>query len=175
MPGSEFRSHNSSRRPQQPTTYHQQRQNNGNNWPAQRTQTQVAQTGGQARPVRNLPAMPVKHTNVTKPQMGYVSIPEPMSAEVQRVKSTRAHKPAPIKVQQATNVHRPQIVHHQPVFPQMAQIAQVVQPVRRDSNGISECGSADGDSPGWRNHAVSPRAVSPLHETYQYQSWPMAR
>lgn len=73
-------------------------------------------------------------------------------------------------------VNQPQIVHQQLLSPQAAVIQDAVieRPARRDSNGVSEFGSEDGDSPGWRAHGASPRAVSPLGSGgCTYQPWPL--
>ncbi|KAH6659956.1 hypothetical protein BKA67DRAFT_546338, partial [Truncatella angustata] len=162
MPGSDFHFSNSYSKPQQqPAQYYQQRPK-GNSWPAPRAQPQMVFSGGRPGPVKGLPLMPAK-----KPQ--YQSH-QPMRAEPRR-----APKPGPIHIQQLTNSHQPQVVNYHSVRPQAAQVAQIVyaaqKTVRRDSNGISEFGSEEGDSPGWRNYTVSPRAVSPLRASYSHQAW----
>ncbi|KAK9773516.1 hypothetical protein SCAR479_09848 [Seiridium cardinale] len=149
LPGGDLYSPHSHRRPQQ------QRSNN-HNLPEQ-------QVNGRARPIRNLPPMPS-------------SQPQYYSQRQMRAEPRRAPKPDPIRIQN-TKVHQPQI-HHAVYQPHAAQVAQVVyapkRPVRRDSNGVSEFGSDDGDSPGWRSaHMAAPRAVSPLQQGYNsYQPWP---
>ncbi|KAI0136509.1 hypothetical protein BJ170DRAFT_710503 [Xylariales sp. AK1849] len=147
-------------------SYYQQGRGD-NNWPVARTQPQkVDQSAGRAQPVRSLPPIQVKQANQAhKPKMDYHSIPQPMTAEVVRIQSTRAPRPVQIRTQAMTNIHRPQVVAHHVVHPDMK------RPVRRDSNGVSEFGSDEGDSPGWRNQAISPRTISPLNEGYTYQAW----
>lgn len=141
----------------------------------------------------NRDARPVRQMTAPAGQQHSYSSQQPMSASVPRhqypsqqamsasapgpPRAQRAPKPSPIQVRQpAHHVRRPVVVQA-PRVP-AAHSARVVEFVprnqpRRDSNGVSEFGSEDGDSPGFRNYKVSPREVSPLHQSQSgYQSWP---
>jgi hypothetical protein len=181
MPGSEFSTFDPNRR-RQPAPTRQQRQGPGSTWPTPPrayVQAPVDSRVGAARPVRNLPPIPGAPAQArVPPSVGYPRTPEAMRAGPPRTRPIRAPKPAPIKVQrQAAYCHRPQIVHQRVAASPQAAVVQrvdVTKPVRRDSNGVSEFGSEDGDLSGWRGQLVSPRTVSPLSGGGPtYQSWPM--
>ncbi|ETS87563.1 hypothetical protein PFICI_01391 [Pestalotiopsis fici W106-1] len=126
--------------------------------------------GSQVRPARHQPAAAAQY----RPQ-------QPMSMGPP-VSSRRARKPEPITVAHH-QTYRPVIVQKAPHYIPEAQSAQFYDASvprnypRRDSNGVSEFGSEDGDSPSFRNYKVSPREVSPLtQQNYSgYQSWPAGR
>ncbi|KAI0159483.1 hypothetical protein BJ166DRAFT_593662 [Pestalotiopsis sp. NC0098] len=181
LPGSDLYSYNprytSGRRPQE-------QQYNSTNWPAQRREMTQMGNNRDARPVRQMPALTGQQYSYASQQPMSASVPrhqytspQAMSASAPRPKAQRAPKPSPIQVRQpAHHVRRPVVVQA-PRVP-AAHSARVVEFVprslpRRDSNGVSEFGSDDGDSPGFRNYKVSPREVSPLHQSQSgYQSWP---
>jgi hypothetical protein len=157
--------------------FRRSQQYNNNNWPAPHNNTKRPDSYSQPR---NHPTGPPAQY---RPQQ-----PMTINMTMERSASTRrTHKPEPIKLIHQTHTHRPVIVQQAPQHRQIVEAQSAVfcsdadsvsprNPLRRDSNGVSEFGSEDGDSPGFRNYKVSPREVSPLQQSYSgYQSWPVGR
>jgi hypothetical protein len=151
LPGSAFCSYSKRQQQRAPLNHRQDYDHDG----------PTTYSGGNARPLKDLPSMPAQGAEYRSQQ--------PMCAEPQR-------RPGPdlTKTQQLANIHRPQYRHAPPT--QLAQAAQVViapqNLTRRDSNGVSELGSDNGESSAGRSHELSPRAISPLQQNHRsYQPW----